>query len=104
MERSEKALQINVQGNTVTVANSEGTVAALDARTGADIWRSSVGAGLAAGVGSDGRFAAVVTQGNELVVLDAGRVVEQGPTERVMDAPEAEYTRDLLSAIPHPPV
>ncbi|MFM6992491.1 MAG: outer membrane protein assembly factor BamB [Rhodoferax sp.] len=66
-------LQINVQGNTVTVANSEGTVAALDARTGADIWRSTLGTGLAAGVGSDGRFAAVVTQGNELVVLDAGR-------------------------------
>lgn len=66
-------LQINVQGNTITVASSEGAMAAVDARTGADIWRTSVGAGIAAGVGSDGRYAAVVTQGNELVVLDGGR-------------------------------
>jgi outer membrane protein assembly factor BamB len=66
-------LNVNAQGNTVTVGSSDGVVAAIDARTGADIWRSSIGAELAAGVGSDGRFAAVVTKSNELVVLDAGR-------------------------------
>ncbi|MFX7858052.1 PQQ-binding-like beta-propeller repeat protein, partial [Acinetobacter baumannii] len=37
------------------------------------------GAKLAAGVGSDGRFAAVVNRDNELVVLDAGRVVWKKP-------------------------
>jgi outer membrane protein assembly factor BamB len=66
-------LNVNVQGNTVTVGSSDGMIAAIDARTGADIWRSSVGADLNAGIGSDGRFAAVVTKSNELVVLDSGR-------------------------------
>jgi peptide/nickel transport system ATP-binding protein len=39
---------------------------------------------------------------DRVIVMQAGRIVEQGPTERVLFAPEAEYTRDLLAAIPHP--
>jgi peptide/nickel transport system ATP-binding protein len=41
---------------------------------------------------------------DRVIVMRAGQIVEQGPTERVLVAPQAEYTRDLLAAIPHPPV
>ena len=39
---------------------------------------------------------------DRVIVMRAGQIVEQGPTDRVLFAPEAQYTRDLLSAIPHP--
>ncbi len=68
-------LSIGVSGNTVVVAGTDGTVAAIDGRTGRDIWRGSAGAPLLAGVGTDGRLAAVVTNANEVVALDAGREV-----------------------------
>lgn len=63
----------HVSGTTVIFASIDGVVASIDARTGGDVWRSNLGEPLAAGVGSDGRWAAVVSQGNELVVLEAGR-------------------------------
>lgn len=68
-------LDIRQVGNLIFVASSDGTVAAIDARTGGDLWRTSVGAKLSAGVGSDGRYAAVVSKENELVVLDGGKIL-----------------------------
>ena len=41
---------------------------------------------------------------DRVIVMRAGRIVEQGPTERVLADPAADYTRELLSAIPHPPI
>jgi peptide/nickel transport system ATP-binding protein len=39
---------------------------------------------------------------DRVIVMRAGRIVEQGPTEQVLSAPQEQYTRDLLTAIPHP--
>jgi len=41
---------------------------------------------------------------NRVIVMRAGKIVEEGPTKRVLAKPQAEYTRDLLAAIPHPPL
>jgi outer membrane assembly lipoprotein YfgL len=65
----------NVVGNTVVVAASDGTVAAMDAASGRDIWRTSAGAPVVTGAGSDGKLAAVVTRDNELVTFDAGKQI-----------------------------
>ena len=57
-------LDVHVTGNVVTLASADGTVAALDARTGGDVWRVALTEPLSAGVGSDGKSAAVVTRAN----------------------------------------
>jgi len=66
-------LEPHVAGNVVTVASADGAVAALDARTGGDIWRVALAEPLSAAVGSDGKFAAVVSRNNALIVMDGGR-------------------------------
>ena len=70
---SREPLRPVVAGGRIFVASAKGTVAALDADTGRDIWRASVGAELGAGVGADGQTAAVITRDNELVSLRDGR-------------------------------
>jgi outer membrane protein assembly factor BamB len=64
-----------VVGPHLFVADSEGTVAAIDSSSGADVWRVDLGTQLAAGVGSDGRYAAVVSADNQLIMLDAGKEI-----------------------------
>lgn len=62
-----------VREGRVFVAGDDGVVRAVDALSGATAWEANAGGRLAAGVGSDGRRAAVVTRDNELVVLEEGR-------------------------------
>ncbi|MCY7308083.1 MAG: outer membrane protein assembly factor BamB [Rhodoferax sp.] len=71
--RVDLPLDVRVSGNTVTLASSDGTVVAIDAATGQDLWRTRLATTLEAGAGSDGRYAAVVSSANELIVLEAGR-------------------------------
>ena len=66
-------LALAVRDGKVFAAGDDGTVVALDVATGRALWRAQAGAPLSAGVGSDGRHAAVVTRGNELIVLDEGK-------------------------------
>jgi peptide/nickel transport system ATP-binding protein len=41
---------------------------------------------------------------DRVIVMRAGRIVEQGSAERVLGDPQDAYTRELLTAIPHPPL
>jgi outer membrane assembly lipoprotein YfgL len=67
-------LSIATPGDRFVVASSSGAVRALSAADGRELWRGDAGSKLSAGVGSDGRFAAVVNRDNELVVMDNGKV------------------------------
>jgi len=81
-------LVVAVSPGVFTVAADDGTVLALEADTGRELWRGSAGGRLGAGVGSDGRFAAVVTVDGELVILEAGRELWRKPLNmRVATAP-----------------
>ncbi|RYF76343.1 MAG: outer membrane protein assembly factor BamB [Comamonadaceae bacterium] len=68
-------LQAHVAGDVVTVAASDGTVVAIDARTGQENWRARLGKPLLAGVGSDGSVGAVVTTENELIAFQRDKVL-----------------------------
>ena len=81
-------LAVAVTRGVFTVAGDDGTVLALEAESGREVWRGSAGAKLSAGVGSDGRFAAVVTRESELVVFEQGAVKWRKPIgARVTTAP-----------------
>ncbi len=41
---------------------------------------------------------------DRVIVMRSGRIVEQGPSETVLGDPQDAYTRELLTAIPHPPL
>ena len=66
-------LQASVQGTRVVLASTQGLLMELDALQGQEIWRLQLKDQISAGVGSDGRRHAVVTAGNELVVVQEGR-------------------------------
>ena len=100
VDRVSFPLAVAVNGNVFTVAGDDGTVLALDATGGRELWRAEVGTKLSAGVGSDGRFAAVVTRGTELVVIEAGRIVwRKALGVRVSNAPLVAGERVFVLAV-----
>jgi outer membrane protein assembly factor BamB len=81
-------LTVAVNGNVLTMAASDGSVLAVDADSGRALWRTNVGAKISAGVGSDGKIAAIVTRAGELVALENGQVTWKKPLGvRVATAP-----------------
>lgn len=68
-------LDIRAQGTNLFIAGTDGVIASIDGRTGGDVWRTNIKTQLTAGVGSDGRYAAVVNRNNELIALDNGREI-----------------------------
>jgi outer membrane protein assembly factor BamB len=81
-------LIVTTRDGEFTVAAADGTVLALRADNGQEVWRGNAGARLAAGVGSDGRYAAVVSRDNEVVVLERGALKWRARlTSRVSTAP-----------------
>ncbi|MEY4753848.1 MAG: hypothetical protein RJA44_1523 [Pseudomonadota bacterium] len=55
------------------LATRNGVVLGLDVATGAERERVALGVALSAGIGSDGRTHAVVSEDNELIAIEAGR-------------------------------
>jgi len=41
---------------------------------------------------------------DRVIVMQAGKIVEQGTSDQVLGDPQNAYTRELLTAIPHPPL
>lgn len=41
---------------------------------------------------------------DRVIVMRAGRIVEEGSSEQVLSDPQDDYTKELLTAIPHPPL
>jgi outer membrane assembly lipoprotein YfgL len=81
-------LTVGVARGALAVGASDGSVVAIEADSGRELWRNNVGSALAAGVGNDGRFAAVVTLAGELVTLEAGQIKWRKPIgTRVATAP-----------------
>lgn len=68
MDPVDYPMSISANGDSVFIASSSGLLQSLNAQTGNILWSANVGAPILAGVGSDGRLAAVVTVDNELVV------------------------------------
>lgn len=67
--------ELRVVGNTLFLASSSGRVVALNGETGAQVWQAELAASVVTGVGSDGHYAAVVTDQGELIALEAGQVI-----------------------------
>jgi len=65
----------SVHGDQVALASTLGQVALINATTGQDVWRLKLDSAIQAGVGGDGQRFAVITRNNDVVAIEAGKVV-----------------------------
>lgn len=94
------ALAPGVAGGRVHVASSDGVVRALSLADGRSAWELDLKTPLAAGVGSDGRWAAVVTRDNMLVVIEGGRESWRAALDsRVATAPLVAGERVFVAGV-----
>ncbi|WP_290868888.1 outer membrane protein assembly factor BamB [Aquabacterium sp.] len=93
-------VSLAVAKGTVTTAASDGDIVQFDLATGRTNWRASARDGLTAAVGSDGRFAAVVTDKNELLTFDQGKLLwRERLGGRVITPPLVAGERVFVQAI-----
>lgn len=91
---------LTVSKDAVTWASSDGQILSADLKTGQERWRAQANAKLSAAVGSDGRYAAVVTSDNELITFDQGKLLwrERLPG-RVITAPLVAGERVFVQGV-----
>ena len=93
-------LVASVRSGRLAVAGSDGEVRVLQVVDGQEVWRAQAGGALSAGVGSDGRFVSVATQGNEVVTMEAGRVLwRQRVPARVVTPPFVAGERVFVMSV-----
>jgi outer membrane assembly lipoprotein YfgL len=81
----------SVHAGRVAVASTAGQVALMDAATGQDVWRLQLDTPIQAGVGGDGQRFAVITRTNEVVAIEAGKVLWR------FRLPAMSYTAPLVA-------
>lgn len=64
---------IHVHAATAILTSTDGVIAAIDTKTGIDVWRTNLREELSTGVGSDGNLTAVISKNNDVIMLEAGR-------------------------------
>jgi outer membrane assembly lipoprotein YfgL len=89
-----------VAGGRVAVTSTDGDLVVLDAASGREAWRAQVKGKVSAATGFDGRYAAIVTDANELQVFDQGKLLwQERQPGRVMTAPVVAGERVFLQAV-----
>jgi len=87
-------------GGRLAVASADGELVVLDVASGREAWRAQVKGKVSAATGFDGRYAAVVTDANELQVFDQGKPLwQERQPGRVMTAPVVAGERVFLQAV-----
>jgi len=94
------ALSVSADANAVALGSADGSIVSLDLRTGRERWRAQAKTDLSAAVGSDGRYAAVVSADNDLMLFDQGKLLwtERQPG-RVLTAPVVAGERVFVQAL-----